>query len=58
MELGLRKILISYKQFIKGMSPTLLLKSFHELGIPDIYTMIFIIFILYLFLKNLENKKL
>jgi len=40
------------------MSPDLLLKSFTELGIPEIYTMIFIIIILYLLLKNLENRKL
>lgn len=40
-----------------NMSPSLILKSFTELGIPEIYTMIFIIIILYLLFKNLEKRK-
>jgi len=39
------------------MSPTLLFKSFTELGIPEIYTTIFIIILIYLFFKKLDNKR-
>lgn len=39
------------------MSPTLIFKSFTELGIPEIYTILFIIVIYYLIIKkNLENN--
>jgi hypothetical protein len=38
------------------MSPTLLLESFTKLGIPEIYTMILIIFIYYLLTRRKKNS--
>ncbi len=47
------KIHNKLKHFFKRMSPTLIFKSFTELGIPEIYTILFIIVIYYLIIKKI-----